>query len=83
MSLLCSLLSVGIEWAFVFCFLQQTFEVLSDEDAARKNSVMIADPTSKQKARDVDKVARKLFPAAFIVFNFAYWLTYVFWKPVA
>ena len=59
----------------------QTFEFLSDASGVRRES-LITDPTGKHKARTVDKVARKLFPAAFILFNVVYWLTYIFWQPI-
>ena len=49
------------------------------EEKARK-AAFVRDPQGKEKARIVDKVARKLFPAAFFVFNIIYWLTYVFWE---
>ena len=36
----------------------------------------IRDPDGRQKARYIDKLARKLFPLAFVVFNIIYWLSY-------
>lgn len=31
---------------------------------------------SKKYARTVDKIARKCFPAAFVIFNTVYWVRY-------
>ena len=59
----------------------QTFEFQADDSGMRRES-MISDPTGKHRARTVDKVARKLFPASFILFNVIYWLTYIFWQPI-
>ena len=59
----------------------QTFEFLADDSGVRRES-LIWDPIGKHKARTVDKVARKLFPASFILFNGIYWLTYIFWQPI-
>ena len=35
------------------------------------------DPESRQKARYIDKLSRKLFPLAFLSFNLIYWLSYI------
>ncbi|XP_056015552.1 glycine receptor subunit alpha-1-like isoform X2 [Ostrea edulis] len=38
---------------------------------------------NREKARNIDRVSRILFPITFILFNTAYWLIYmVFWEPV-
>lgn len=38
---------------------------------------------NREKARNIDRVSRFLFPAAFILFNVGYWLVYlVLWEPV-
>ena len=34
------------------------------------------DPEGKQKARKIDKVSRKIFPVAFLLFNLVYWIMY-------
>lgn len=31
---------------------------------------------SKRRARQVDKVSRKCFPLAFVLFNIVYWMAY-------
>jgi len=36
----------------------------------------ISDPEGKQKARKNDKVSRKIFPVAFLLFNLVYWIIY-------
>lgn len=38
--------------------------------------------SDREKARLVDKGARILFPAAFLIFNLVYWLVYTYWEPV-
>ena len=37
---------------------------------------MRSDVEGKQKARRVDKLSRKMFPLAFIIFNICYWIFY-------
>nr|XP_022289452.1 glycine receptor subunit alpha-2-like [Crassostrea virginica]XP_022289833.1 glycine receptor subunit alpha-2-like [Crassostrea virginica]XP_022289834.1 glycine receptor subunit alpha-2-like [Crassostrea virginica] len=38
---------------------------------------------NREKARNIDRVSRFLFPLAFILFNVGYWLVYlVLWEPV-
>ena len=34
------------------------------------------DPDGKRKARKIDKIARKIFPLVFLVFNIVYWIAY-------
>ena len=36
----------------------------------------VLDPDGKAKARKIDKVSRKAFPAAFLIFNIFYWVMY-------
>ena len=55
-------------------------DVVTGDDGKQRKKTFIRDPHGKEKARMVDKIARKLFPAAFLLFNFIYWLTYIFWK---
>ena len=49
-------------------------------DGKIKKESYISDPLGKQRARAVDKISRKLFPAAFLIFNAVYWMTYIFWE---
>lgn len=35
----------------------------------------------REKARNVDRISRVLFPLTFLVFNIAYWFCYIFWTP--
>ncbi len=55
--------------------------MLSDGTTVKQESY-IMNPVGEYKARRVDKVARKLFPTSFIIFNVVYWSTYLLWKPV-
>ena len=34
------------------------------------------DPEGKIKARKIDKLSRKIFPLAFLLFNIVYWIIY-------
>ena len=34
------------------------------------------DPEGKIKARKIDKISRKAFPLAFLLFNIIYWIIY-------
>jgi len=36
----------------------------------------VVDPEGKQKASRVDRVSRRLFPGAYILFNIFYWIVY-------
>ena len=49
----------------------------------RRAPPRVVDPEGRNKARRVDKVARKVFPFAFILFNVAYWLVYTLPTPNA
>jgi len=31
---------------------------------------------SKRRARNIDRVSRRTFPLAFLIFNIVYWVTY-------
>ena len=42
----------------------------------RRDAPRVVDPEGKHKARKIDKVSRKLFPIAFILFNIVYWIMY-------
>ena len=50
------------------------------QDGKVKRSTYLRDPSGKDKARNVDKYSRKLFPLCFILFNIVYWTSYVLWK---
>ncbi|XP_060559072.1 glycine receptor subunit alpha-4-like [Ruditapes philippinarum] len=41
-------------------------------------SVLNAD---REKARNVDRISRVLFPIMFLTFNLVFWLTYIYWEP--
>ena len=36
----------------------------------------MVDPEGKLKAQKIDKLSRKLFPLAFLLFNIVYWIIY-------
>ena len=42
----------------------------------RRDAPRVVDPEGKHKARKIDKVSRKLFPIAFVLFNIVYWIMY-------
>ncbi|XP_064652535.1 glycine receptor subunit beta-like isoform X3 [Lineus longissimus] len=43
----------------------------------RHTKTMIPDPDGKTKARRIDKLSRRLFPMAFLIFNVIYWVFYL------
>ena len=44
-------------------------------DAREKR--FVRDPEGRNRARNIDKAARKMFPLAFLSFNLIYWLAYI------
>ncbi|XP_074656144.1 glycine receptor subunit alpha-1-like [Tubulanus polymorphus] len=40
---------------------------------------VLMDHESRQRARTIDKLSRKLFPLAFLLFNVVYWVAYILW----
>ena len=42
----------------------------------RKEPKPVGDTEGKQRARKVDKISRKGFPLAFLIFNIVYWIIY-------
>jgi hypothetical protein len=42
----------------------------------RREPPRVVDPEGKHKARKIDKVSRKIFPIAFVLFNIVYWIMY-------
>ena len=36
---------------------------------------------NREKARNIDRLSRLIFPTVFIIFNIVYWLVYIFWEP--
>ena len=42
----------------------------------RKEPAKAPESEGKQKARKVDKISRKGFPLAFLIFNIVYWIIY-------
>ena len=42
----------------------------------RRNAPKLPDPEGKIKAQKIDKMSRKIFPMAFVLFNLVYWIFY-------
>lgn len=42
----------------------------------RREPPRVVDPEGKHRARQIDKVSRKIFPVAFVLFNIVYWIMY-------
>jgi hypothetical protein len=42
----------------------------------RRQPARVLDPEGKQKARQVDRISRRLFPLSFTLFNIVYWVMY-------
>ncbi len=47
-----------------------------ENGADRREPPRVVDPEGKHKARKIDKVSRKIFPVAFVLFNIVYWIMY-------
>lgn len=47
-----------------------------ENGADRREPPRVVDPEGKHKARKIDKVSRKIFPVAFVLFNIVYWIIY-------
>ena len=47
-----------------------------ENGADRREPPRVIDPEGKHKARKIDKVSRKIFPVAFVLFNIVYWIIY-------
>lgn len=51
----------------------------ADDDSgteARSSSKTVDPEASKRRAQNLDKIARKFFPFAFVFFNIIYWISY-------
>jgi len=46
------------------------------ESGGTRGPPRIIDPEGKQKARQVDRISRRMFPLTFTLFNIVYWLMY-------
>ena len=46
------------------------------ENGGNRGPPRIIDPEGKQKARQVDRISRRMFPLTFTLFNIVYWLMY-------
>ena len=46
------------------------------ENGGNRGPPRIIDPEGKQKARQVDRISRRMFPLTFSLFNIVYWLMY-------
>lgn len=47
-----------------------------ENGADRRQPPRVVDPEGKHKARQIDKISRKMFPLAFALFNLVYWTMY-------
>lgn len=55
----------------------------TESPTSQKEGFSFTPPKNREKARNIDRVSRFLFPIVFILFNVGYWLVYlVLWEPV-
>ena len=57
-----------------FCWFLQINVVHNGSD--KREAPRTIDPEGKRKAMKIDKMSRKLFPLAFVLFNLIYWIMY-------
>jgi hypothetical protein len=57
-------------------FVALQMNIVENANTDRREPPKKVDPEGKHKARKIDKVSRKLFPMAFLVFNIIYWIVY-------
>jgi len=50
--------------------------VCGDARTRQQYTVTVDVEASKRRARSIDKVSRKSFPTAFLLFNVVYWIAY-------
>ena len=47
-----------------------------ENGADLKEPAKVAENLGKNRARKVDKISRRIFPLAFLIFNIIYWILY-------
>ncbi|XP_021348248.1 glycine receptor subunit alpha-3-like isoform X2 [Mizuhopecten yessoensis] len=54
----------------------------TEEDSPpQKKGKFFKDAIRRERARNVDKLARIIFPLIFGIFNLCFWTVYIFWQP--
>ena len=58
------------------------FQTLSNIVNPLSKAISIVKNNNREKARNIDRLARVIFPVLFLMFNIGYWTFYTLWEPV-
>lgn len=47
----------------------------------RRKGKFFKEALRRERARNLDKMSRIIFPAIFAIFNIIFWTVYIFWQP--